>query len=207
MAQQITPVVTDNVDVIAPTTLAFQSVLRGTMDLRTKFGATLFMRLGRMGATAPSPVLRFLARRVLNNGSAGGNHPHTPIPYFGSNISGHATTVSADSNSGQKVLTIATIIGFATDDIVCIYDAAFTRLEFQRVSRVVGSTIILDNNLQYTHTAAQADNVTRIAEVDTFWLPGGSLWEVLVDNPASSGSTYVVDIKAQTYDLDTVVEV
>ena len=201
-----TPVWTDNVSVIAAATLAAGSKTRGTIDLRAKFGAMLFLRLGRKGATAPASAIQAQIRRVLNNDGAGGIHPGAPIPLAGSTTTGQSTTVSADSASGQNVLNVASVTNFAAGDVICIYDSGFARLEFHRVSKVSGSTLVLDDNLGYSHTAAQADNVTRIADVFApVWLNGGSLWEIVVDYGASAtGSDYVVECRAQTYDSDTI---
>jgi len=201
-----TPVWTDNVGVIAAATLAAGNKTRGTLDLRTKFGAMLFVRLGRKGSTAPASAIQTQIRRVLNNDGAGGIHPGAPIPLAGTTSTGQSTTVNSDSNSGQNVLNVASITNFAAGDVICIYDTSFARLEFHRVSKVSGSTLVLDDNLGYTHTAAQADNVTRMADVFApVWLNGGSLWEVVVDYGASaSGSDYVIECKAQTYDSDTI---
>ena len=201
-----TPVWTDNVSVISAATLAAGSRTRGTIDLRSKFGAFLFVRLGRKGATAPASAIQVQIRRVLNNDAAGGIHPGAPIPLAGSATTGHATTVNADSASGQNVLNVAAVTGFAAGDTITIYDSGFARLEFHRVSKVSGSTLVLDDNLGFTHTAAQADNVTRMADVyPPVWLAGGSLWEAVADYGASaSGADYVVEARAQTYDSDAI---
>ena len=73
-----TPSWTDNVSVISATTLAAGSKTRGTLDLRSKFGAFLFVRLGRKGSTAPGSAIQVQVRRVLNNDGAGGIHPASP---------------------------------------------------------------------------------------------------------------------------------
>jgi hypothetical protein len=201
-----TPVWTDNVSVIAAATVAAGNKTRGTIDLRSKFGAFLFVRLGRKGSTAPGSGIQVQVRRVLNNDGAGGIHPGASIPLAGSTTTGQATTVNADSASGQAVLNVASVTNFAAGDVICIYDSGFSRLEFQRVSKVSGSTLVLDDNLGFTHTAAQADNVTRIADVFApVWLAGGSLWELVVDyGGTGTGADYVVEAKAQTYDSDSI---
>jgi len=201
-----TPSWTDNVSVIAAATLAAGSKTRGTIDLRSKFGAFLFVRLGRKGATAPGAAIQVQIRRVLNNDSAGGIHPGAAIPLAGGTSTGQATTVNSDSASGQNVLNVASVTNFAAGDVICIYDSGFSRLEFARVSKVSGSTLVLDDNLGYSHTAAQADNVTRMGDVfSPVWLNGGSLWETVVDyGGTGTGSDYVVEAKAQTYDSDSI---
>ena len=200
------PVWIDNVSVIAAQTVAFGSVVRATLDLRLNYGAMLFVRLGRKGTAAPSVAMKVQIRRMLNNGAAGGEHPGAVIPLSGTNSTGHATTVNADSAAGQHVLNVASVTGFLPSDLICIYDLTFARLEFARVSKVSGSTLVLDSPLGFTHTAAQADNVTRQADVFApVWLHGGALWEVIVDYGfPSSGADYVCQAFAQVYDSDTI---
>jgi hypothetical protein len=48
----VTPVWTDDVSVIAATTLAAGNKTRGTIDLRSKFGAFLFVRRRRFGRSS-----------------------------------------------------------------------------------------------------------------------------------------------------------
>ena len=202
----VTPVWTDNVAVIPAATIAFGNTVRGTIDLRTKFGAMLMVRLGRKGSTAPSASIKVQIRRILNNGAAGGLHPGAVVPLASSTLSGQATTVNVDSAAGQPVLNVASVTTFCAGDIVCIYDAAFARLEFARVSKVVASTLVMDAPLGFAHTAAQADNVTRVADVfSPVWLHGGALWEVVIDyGAATSGADYIGQALAQVYESDTI---
>jgi len=198
---------TDNIAVLPAATLSFGNRVRATWDLRTKRGGFLFVRMGRKGAAAPSAAIKTFLRRVPNNASPGGNHPALALALPDTNTAaGAATTVSADSLAGQNILSVASITGFALGDLVCIYDGAYTRLEFGRVSAIGASWLVLDAPLGYSHTAAQGDAVTRLAELPPpVWLMGGSLWELIVDyGAAASGSDYVVQALGQTYDGDLV---
>ena len=201
-----TPTFTDNVSVIAPTSVAAGGLTSGSIDLRTKKGAWLFIAVGRQGATVPAAAMQIKVRRVLNNGTA----PSLKNIYvaFASTITANnATTVNVDSASGQLTLGVASATGVVAGDDWCIYDTALTRLEFATVSKVSGTTITFDDNLQYTHTSAQADNVARYADRFTpIWLEGGSLYTVTADyGAAATGSNIVVRAFAQTYDSDLIV--
>src|SRR2546421_8152965 len=99
-----TPNWTDNVSVIAAATLASGTRTRGTIDLRSKFGAFLFVRLGRKGSTAPGSAIQVQIRRVLNNDGAGGIHPASASPLQSGTTTGQSTTVALDSSSGQNSL-------------------------------------------------------------------------------------------------------
>jgi hypothetical protein len=212
----VTPNFTDNVSVVAAQVLARGSTVRGTLDLRTKFGAYAFAKIGRGGTTAlaggTTPGVDCLFRRVINNdtATAGGVHPVGSPAFLSSIAAASSTTVSGDSNSGQAVLNIGTLTGFAAGDIICIQDsgAGVTRLEWHRVSKTAGAgTMTLDRNLQFTHTAAQADTVRNKSDVfSPVWLPGGSLWECIFDyGDDTAGDSVTVSCLAETYDSETVV--
>jgi hypothetical protein len=203
----ITPTWTDNVSVISAQVLARGSTLRGTLDLRSKIGARLFIRLGRGGTTALGTAATLLVRPVVNNDAAGGVHPAPSWGTQTSTAAANSTTVSSDSNAGQAVLTVASGTGFAAGQIICIQDngGGVTRLEWARISKISGGTITLDRNLTYTHTSAQADTVRNQADVFIApFIDGGTLYEVIVDyGAAGSGESLTVQVLAQTYDVDT----
>jgi len=203
-----TPIWTGNVPLAGalatPQTLAHGDRVKGTLDLRGKFGGFLTVRLGRLGTNAPSSPILVQVRRVGSAAGQGG----ASFALLGSNASGVASTVSSDSNAGQNLLSIANTTSFKQGDSVCIYDAAFTRLEFARISRTISGmpgTLVLDDELRFTHTAAQADNVTKGADIFTpMLLLPGCIWELIVDyGAATSGSDHVVQAFAETYDSIT----
>ena len=206
----VNPVYTDAVSIIAAAVLARGSTTRGTIDLRSEFGAFAFCKLGRGGTTALTNGVDVLFRRVLNNdgASAGAVHPAGMPALLSSTVAAASTTVSSDSNSGQAVLTVASGTGIAAGDILCIQDSGggVTRLEWQRVSKISGGTITLDRNLTFTHTAAQADTVRNKADVFApIWLPGGSLWECVLDyGDDAAGDSVTVQVLAQTFAEETI---
>lgn len=200
-----TPSWTDNVSVIAAAVLARGSTTRGTLDLRSKHGAYILAKVGRGGTTALTNGVNFICRRVLNNdtAAAGGVHP-VMFDFLGSSAAANSTTVNSDSNSGQAALNVASITGFAAGDTICIQDAGggVTRLEWHRVAKTATGILTLDRNLQYTHTAAQADTVRNKADVFApFWIDGGSLYECIFDyGDDSAGDSATVACHAQTLD-------
>lgn len=205
----ITPTWTDNVSVITEQVLIRGSTVRGTLDLRTKFGAMLFCKVGRGGTTALTNGVDLLIRRVLNNDAAiaGGVHP-VHVALASSTTAASSTTVSSDSNSGQAALNVTSIAGFVAGDLICIQDSGggVTRLEWQRVSKTATGVLTLDRNLQFTHTAAQADTVRNKSDVfNPIWVPGGSLVEVIFDyGDDSAGDSATVQALAQTDDSELI---
>ncbi len=209
MASTLTPSWTDNTAVIAAGTVAKGSVASGTLDLRAKFGAFLSLKIGRGGTTALGTAITIWVRRLLNNGAAAQGGPyavHNQLQSSTTATNGN-TTVNVDSASGQNVLNVASVTNFAAGDDICIQDSGggVTRLEFAKVSKVSGSTLVLDRNLIYSHTAAQADTVRNKADqFNAVWLPGGSSYEVVIDyGAAATGDTATFAAIAQTYDSDS----
>lgn len=73
---------------------------------------------------------------------------------------GHGSTnINADSSSGQTALNVVDLTGFAPQDMVEIGHGT-ARAEVGRVASVT-TTLNLESNLTYTHTAAQADTVKK----------------------------------------------
>lgn len=206
-----TPVWTDPVSaIIAAQVLARGSTVRGTLDIRSKFGAYLFLKLGRGGTTALTNGVDVMARRLVGNAAAtvGYENPAGTPALLSQNAAASGTTVSTDSNSGQAALNVASITGFAAGDIIAIQDSGggVTRLEYHRVSKTATGILTLDRNLVFTHTAAQADTVRNKADVwAPLWLPGGALWEVIFDyGDDAAGESVTVQALAQTYDSETI---
>lgn len=195
---------TDNVVVVASAALALGGQARGTLDLRAKFGAYLFVRIGRGGVNALTDGIDVLVRRTLNNGAI--IHPGPHVALLSSAAAASATTVNVDSAAGQRALNVALITGFAAGDVMVIGPGT-AREEYARVSKTAAGVLTVDDNLQFTHTAVQADPVRNKADVfSPVWLPGGALYEVVFDyGNDASGDSAQVEAKAQTYDSDTLV--
>lgn len=199
----IAPTFTDNVSVVASATLARNALTQGTIDLRTKYGMYLFARIGR---TATSVALTngvdLIVRRTLNNNAIA--HPESPV-FRSQAAAGQTTTVNADSNSGQAILNVASTTSWAAGD-QALLGGGTAREEWARVARVTDAThLLLDRNLTFTHTAAQADTVKNKADVvPAMWFPGGAVYEVVFDyGDDAAGDSVIVEAKAQTYDLQT----
>jgi len=113
-----TPGVTDNVAVVAVQVLARGSTVRGTLDLRSKLGAWLFIKIGRGGTTALSggttAGISIEINRVINNDTAVSGGQSDPILSLLSSVAAASSTTCATSNSnaGSPTLNVALITGF-----------------------------------------------------------------------------------------------
>jgi hypothetical protein len=167
----------------------------GSIDLTAAVGAFLSIEMGRMGATAPASAI-YVRVTQPNSASGGlataGTIEPTVRAFQSSTTTGNASTVNANASAGDYTITVASGTGFVAGDQICIYDTGLTRLEFNEVVRVSGTTITLLKPLQYAHTAAQADGVARFAEVfGRFWVSGGAFVRVVFDySNSSTGSDY-----------------
>lgn len=108
----------------APTLLVRGATVRGTLDLRAKHGGRVFVKVGRNGTTALTAGIDVLIRAVLNNdvAAAGGAHP-AGITMLGQLTAAQATTINADSASGQAALNVASSASWAANDYACVQDA------------------------------------------------------------------------------------
>lgn len=199
-----TPVFTDYVSVLAAQTLARGSVANATIDLKSRFGASLFLQIGRGGTNALTNGILVGIRKLANDGTNDLPFPGDYWTMLSGTAAANGTTVNADSAAGQKALNVASITGFAAGDIVCVTDAAFARMEFCKVSKTAAGILTMDRNLIFTHTAAQADPVRNKA--DCFGpvpLEAGSVYEVIVDyGDDAAGDTANIRSYITRYDSD-----
>jgi len=204
------PSVTDDVQVVADAVVALGAMSdRGTIDLRgspAKVGAYLFVAIGRGGSTAIGTAVNVIVRPTLGNDAKA--HPNGLCDRVSSVAAATATTVDANSAAGQNVLNVTSTTGYTAGQCISIQDGddGVTRLEFARISKITNAgasgELVLDRNLQYEHTAAQADKVRNQADVfSDIWLAGGKLWEVRFDYGASAtGEAITVRARAQQID-------
>jgi hypothetical protein len=76
-------------------------------------------------------------------------------------LSDISTTVDSDSSSGQKVLNVASTTGFSVGDEILIHDGGAREERGVVASIQAGVSLTLEDNLVYTHTAAQGDDVAK----------------------------------------------
>jgi len=195
----------DNLSIVAATTLARGSSTRGTIDWRTKYGGFLFCKVGRTGTNALTDGVSVIIRRVINNdgATAGAVHP-SHILLTGGTAAANSTTINSDSNSAQNDVNVSSISGFSAGDFICIQDSGggVTRLEWHRVAKTATGVLTLDRPLLFSHTAVQADTVRNKSDihVPTF-VDGGSLYEVIFDYcNDTSGDSVTVQALGQSFD-------
>ncbi len=188
--------------VIAFTTLPLNGTVRGTLDLRGKYGARLFAAIGRTATTALTNGVDLRVQAVPNNDGIRTLAP--VVSRLSQFAAGVIPTISA-TNIGDTSVVVSANTSLVKDDLVYIHTpTTFANGEFARISRINGTTIQLDAPLKLTHSAS--DNFANKADAWSFWLSGGSVYEVIFDygDDAAGGSVRVV-CYYQTYDSDTTV--
>ncbi len=208
MAQTVTPTWTDNVTILALTTLALNAVSRTTFDWRAKWGGFCFIRIGRGGVTALTQGVPVLLRRTINN--AGIEHVGGATPGFLSQLAAAAATTCTASgspnNAGVTSLTVASTASWTAGDLVFIDGSAGSgNSEWVRLARVTSGTVaLLDAPTKFAHNNV-LDKPRNKADQFTAWLEGGATYELIIDYGAStSGETITIEAFAQTLDSISV---
>ncbi len=206
MASVLTPNWTDNINLVAVTTLArLATPSRITRDLTSKLGAKLYCFVGRGGTAALSAGIDI---RVGQTANAGGIIvPNETIPFRGDATAAISTTCAAAGNpAGTSSLVVASSTSFVAGDLICIQDnAAPTALtEWARVSGIPdGTHILLASPIKNAHSNT-AHTVRSHADVFSCWLEGGSVWEIIFDyGSQTTGDTITIQAYMATLDSYT----
>lgn len=189
----------DGSAVISSQTLARGSVVVGTFAQAAKLVTRLLIRIGRQGTTALTNGVDVIIRPSVNANAKA--HPQGPV-FTSQTAAAVSTTVDTDSASGQKTLQVLSSTGFAAGDMILI-GGGTAREEWARISKVVGAShdLVLDRNLEFSHTAVQADTVRNKADVWTYDVTGPGTHEVIVDyGDDSAGDSVTVEVLRQSDD-------
>jgi hypothetical protein len=194
--------------VVSPVALGRGNVRRNTIDLRSKFGAYLFLGVGRGGTTALSNGLNVEVRRTLNNGGI----LFPGAPHFAA-ITDSAAAYAKQINNGGGYAAETTAFAVdgtgtpAADDDLCFWGVtsvaadgtALPNLEFLRVSRFSSPTLTVDAGCK----VAKIDDelLTNKANCWSVWCPGGCVYSVVFDyGDDAAGETVAVVCYAQIFD-------
>lgn len=202
----ITPNWSDYQSILTAQALTRGSRAAGSIDLRAKFGAYAFIRVGRQSNTALTNGIGVYIQRIMNDGSDDIYHPGNYYENYalGNTTALSASTIAADAAKGGLAIVVASATSLAANDLIMISDASRARLEFNRVTKVASTTISLATPLLFAHTSVQADVVTNSASVySPVWLDGGSKYAIILDYvDDAAGSDAHIDVYAQVYNKD-----
>lgn len=207
----ITPVWTDGTTIQAISTLARGAVGRSTYAVTSKFGAFIYVYLGRTGTTAiTTSGIQVRIRRVIN-----GIVQLTPIAAFTGDTAAAVTGAAAASgnNVGSTTITLnaSTTFAVGTNNEIwcCIMDSTSsptTVTEWVRVSVQTSVTAkLIDSPSTQAHNST-GHTMSDKANVFSAYVEGGCTYEIIVDyGAAGAGDTYVYQVLAQSLDSLSVV--
>lgn len=170
-----------------------------TLDLKTKFGAYLYVRMGRRVATALTRAAYVSIRRTNDDTLV---LPIQTFDVISQTVAAQSNTLSAGTSIGDGTITLTSATGFAIGDSICIHsdDTNADRVEFARIVAIATNTLTLERNLRVAHNSA--DRVTSLADVRGFYIPGDEHYEIRCVN--NSGQSIVFAIDAVIDEGDTI---
>ena len=172
---------------------------RATLDLKTKRGATVLVRIGRRAATTPSRA-GYVAIRNTDNDTIVHSSQRFDVAMQGPTTAAASTTLSAGSSAGTNTVSLNSATGFAVGDTVCISTSG-GNMEFNRIVAFSGTTFTLEFNLRLA--AASGATFSNLAEIRSLYIPGGDIYEIRAVN--YSGLDLVFEVQAVVDEGDQVV--
>lgn len=161
-----------------------------TLNLKTKFGAWLYVRMGRRGATSLTRSAYVAIRRTDNDSLV---LPNQMFDAISQTATAQSNTLSANTSVGDGTCVLTSATGFAIGDTICLHsdDTNAQRVEFARIVNIATNTLTLERNMLVAHTSA--DRVTSLADVQSIWLPGNETYEIRCINNSGQSMVFAID--------------
>lgn len=161
-----------------------------TLNLKTKFGAWLYVRMGRRVATALTRSAYVSIRRTDNDSLV---LPNQMFDAISQTAVAQSNTLSANTAVGDGTCVLTSATGFAIGDTICLHsdDTNAQRVEFARIVSIATNTLTLERNMLVAHTSA--DRVTSLADVQSIWLPGNETYEIRCINNSGQSMVFAID--------------
>lgn len=161
-----------------------------TLNLKTKFGAWLYVRMGRRVATALTRSAYVAIRRTDNDSLV---LPNQMFDAISQTAVAQSNTLSANTAVGDGTCVLTSATGFAIGDTICLHsdDTNAQRVEFARIVNIATNTLTLERNMLVAHTSL--DRVTSLADVQSIWLPGNETYEIRCINNSGQSMVFAID--------------
>jgi hypothetical protein len=181
----------------APVVLAPNIAVSGatiTLDLRTRVSAWMCVRMGRRVATALGRAA-YVAIRRTHNGTL--VVPAQTFDVVSQTATAISTTVATASVVGASTLALASGTGFVIGDTICLHSEgvnAYTpdRVEFNRIIAIpTANSITVERPFRSEHNVG--DRVTNLADVRSYPIPGGDIYEITCINNSGQAMVFAVD--------------
>ena len=175
----------------APVVIASGSLgTLATLDLKTRIGAWLYVRMGRRVGTALTRAAYVSIRRTDDNSIV---FPAQTFDVVSQTATAQSTTVGTASAVGDGTVILASATGFAIGDTICLHsdDTNASRVEFARIVNIATNTITVERNFRSAHSVG--DRVTSLADVRQLYIPGGDIYEIRAINNSGQAMVFAVD--------------
>jgi len=198
------PTWTEQGALLASTSITATNTSRTTVNLRSVYGARLFIAIGRTNATAytgnaPTVIVR---PYPTSAGTINFRAPATQHSFQCGSVTAVAPTISGAVSAAATSFAVSSATGLTVGDLMCLSPGDSGQEEWIRISRINSTTIYPDAPVLNAHD--NADTATNQADCFEVWVPGGSYYEVIIDyGGASAGPGLRAQIYYQTYDSDT----
>jgi hypothetical protein len=161
-----------------------------TLDLKTRVGAWLYVRMGRRVGTALTRAAYVSIRRTDDNSVV---FPAQTFDVVSQIAAAQSTTVGTASAVGNGTVVLASATGFAIGDTICLHsdDTNANRVEFARIVNIATNTITVERNFRSAHDVG--DRVTSLADVRQLYIPGGDVYEIRAINNSGQAMVFAVD--------------
>lgn len=199
----------DGQRVLAPVKIAAGSQFIVRPAITDYFGAYLFIRAMRLSGSAPSNGIYIGVRRQLVGTPSGGAgsvyvvHSNTVSAFQDTTAASNLTTLSATPGIPGNIISLTSGTGFAAGQFCGIIDSTTTPgvIEFTRTSKISGTTLTLDRNLENTAIASGNTITNNAIIIPPIWLDGvqqqGDI-EIVFDNGAETTVAYAAEVWMQT---------
>ena len=199
---------TDATSIVAITTLAKGAVSTTAFAVTAKFGAFVYVFIGRTGTTALDQSIHVRIRRLILANPVIRNL--VPEASFESNKTASVSGVCAGSgnNAGVTTLTLNAaktfVAGLNGEIWLAVLDSTSTPTsasEWVRQSLATSTTAkLLDAPTISAHNST-SHNVADQADIFRAYIPGGATYELVIDyGQATTGDTVVIQALMQTLD-------
>jgi len=193
-------------EIVAPTTLTLGTTTnRVTLDLSGKLAGRVNIRIAMIDTTVPATGIDIFVKPLCGADGAvdiQGIGTYFVMRYLPVGTIAK-TAIAGDVADGQTTLKVDAATNFAVGDTLAIFDAAYTRLEFNQVMNAnttpTPNEIYLASPLCYAHTDVDSDVVIDNAGGWNIMLQGGCVYEIITSYADdATGSNAVLQVMAQT---------
>jgi hypothetical protein len=170
------------------------------IDVSTKLGLRIFVKMGRTVATALTNQVGF---RIEASPTTSGNDEWVPLVSWTSQsgtTAANSTTLNGATSAGASTYSVASGTGLGSGNLIYLRETGTpANSEWSRVNGVSGTTVTPVDNLTRAHTNSIA--VTNLAESWVFDLDVQTVERIRLVVDSASGNQGITAASGQTVDV------